>query len=112
MSAEGAALLGVIKDSDDKTLEEAQKRVEADGGRRLMTSRAARRRTPARDASATRSAMQRRALERQRSRARSGHSSRLASTPVVETSLATSGVSRHTFAVQAAKNGVRRIPSR
>jgi hypothetical protein len=31
VSAEGAALLGVMKDSDDKTLEDAQKRVEAEG---------------------------------------------------------------------------------
>lgn len=39
---DGAALLGVMKDSDDKTLEQAQKRVETEGGRRQFFYKAIR----------------------------------------------------------------------
>jgi hypothetical protein len=42
VSSDGAALLGVMKDSDDKTLEEAQKRVESESGRRQFFYKAIR----------------------------------------------------------------------
>jgi hypothetical protein len=42
VSAEGTALLGIMKDADDKTLEEARRRVEADGGPRQFFYKAIR----------------------------------------------------------------------